>query len=129
MAEAMWRHRLPDAADYHVSSAGIGALIDCPAEEHAVTVMREWGLDLSAHRARQLDLELACDYDLILVMDNLQRQWIGKRIRVLRGRVYLLGHWSDGEIADPFRGSEQDFRTARDRIDRATDAWLQWLRP
>ena len=49
MAEAMLRDALREQIDTIVESAGLGALVDLPASEHAVTLMRERGLDISEH--------------------------------------------------------------------------------
>lgn len=125
IAEVLWRSRL-SALDggFRAASAGTAALVDQPADDHAIAVMHEWGLDLSAHRARQLDLELARDHDLILVMDERHRRWIEARMPGMRGRVYRLGRWTCGDVFDPHTGPEREFRQVRDLIDRATDAWL-----
>jgi protein-tyrosine-phosphatase len=43
MAEALLRDALREQQDIIVESAGLGALVDHPASEHAVTLMRERG--------------------------------------------------------------------------------------
>ena len=49
MAEALLRDALREQQDIIVESAGLGALVDHPASEYAVTLMRERGLDISRH--------------------------------------------------------------------------------
>ena len=67
MAEALLRDALREQQDITVESAGLGALVDHPASEHAVTLMRERGLDISGHRARQITPDMVHAADLVLV--------------------------------------------------------------
>lgn len=68
MAEVLLRERLAAAGvEATVSSAGLyegGA----PATDHGVSVMAERGLDLSAHRSRQLDTDMLERADLVIGM-------------------------------------------------------------
>lgn len=89
-----------------------------------MAVMAERGIDIGAHRGRQLDLALASQFDLLLVMERDQQSWIERQFPILRGRVMRLGHWTDEDIADPYRRSLAEFRTARDRIEHAVDEWM-----
>src|SRR5690606_6892784 len=98
MAEALLREALPGR---RVSSAGIGALVGEPADPLAVQLMRERGLDIGAHRGRQLDEPLLRENDVLLVMERGHREWIESRWPQARGRVYRWGHWSDFEVPDP----------------------------
>jgi len=127
MAEALLTSRLPEAEDYLVESAGIGALIGAPADPLAVQLMSEQGLDISGHRARQLTLELGRQFDLIFVMERGQKRWVDGRIPELRGRVYTLGHWSDSVVPDPYQKPRDRFEHALTLIDQAVDEWAQRL--
>ena len=46
-----------------VDSAGLSALENDPASVQAQTVMKEYGIDLSGHRAKQLDPQVLGQYD------------------------------------------------------------------
>ena len=127
IAEVLFKQRLAEVERAVVESAGIGALVGAPADPHAVTVTSELGYDLAAHRGRQLDLELAGRFELVLVMENHQKAWIEQRYPVLRGRVHLLGRWLGEEIADPYREPIERFRAARLQIERAVDSWMEKL--
>jgi protein-tyrosine phosphatase len=68
MAEAILRHRLDEhGVPASVSSAGLYPAGN-PAMDAAVQVMADRGLDLEAHRSRQLDTDLLATSDLILGM-------------------------------------------------------------
>jgi protein-tyrosine phosphatase len=123
MAEHILRQRLGAARAADIASAGLSAWIGAPAELEAVTVMNELGIDISGHRGRQFVLEEARAYDLILVMEHAQQQWLNRRFPILRGRVKRLGEWLDADIADPLGQPLDAFRGSRDAIVAAIDTW------
>jgi protein-tyrosine phosphatase len=129
MAERSMQQRLKGSANFTVASSGIGALVDQPADKNAVAVMRERGLGLEGHRGRQLDLEFARGFDLLLVMEDSQQRWIEQRMPVLRGRVKRLGHWLDLEVPDPYGLPVEAFRETRDLIEKAVDSWVERIDP
>ncbi len=51
MAEALLRDALRGQEDITVESAGLGALVGYPADKHAVELMKERSIDITAHRA------------------------------------------------------------------------------
>lgn len=132
MAEALWRRRLTllDGVRQgeQVASAGTHALVGYPADPDANEVLAEWELDLSMHRARQVELEDARSFELILTMEQHHKRWIEQQMPVLRGRVHRLGHWLDADVPDPYNGPQGGFRAARDLIDEAVTSWLERLR-
>ena len=42
-----------------------------------------------------------------------------------KGKVHLLGKWSDFEIPDPYMQSRREFEVALELIDRGVDEWLE----
>lgn len=117
---------------FSVGSAGLTALEGIPPDAEAQRLMSERGLDISAHRGRQLTPSMALASDLILVMDERQREDCGRLAPSARGRVFLLGHWLEApsrEIPDPFRRGPAVFRRTVDHIDRSISDWLQHLIP
>jgi protein-tyrosine phosphatase len=110
-----------------VCSAGIQALVHEPADATAVILMRERGLDLDRHRARQLDEELLRGCDLLLVMERNHIAWIEAQWPQARGRVYRWGHWSDFDVPDPYRRGEDAFREALALVERGLDEWKERL--
>ena len=124
MAEALLRERLQGLGAFRIASAGTGALVGHPADDKAIAVMDERGVDLKAHRARQFDRQLAGDYELALVMEAGHQRWIQRAFPTLRGRVRLFGEPLGGvEIPDPIGCPLEDFRASRDLIEQAADAW------
>ena len=111
----------------NISSAGIGALVGHGADKMAVEVMLENGIDVTDHRARQLDEMLVKNNDLILVMEQWQQKEIDRLYPFSRGRVHLLGKWDESEISDPYKMSKEHFITAYKNIDLACFQWCTKL--
>ena len=128
MAEAVLRDALRGQEEVTVESAGLGALVDEPASEHSVDLMRERGLDISGHRAQQLTPELVTKADLILVMESGHRRVIDANEPTARGKVYRLGEWQDLEIPDPYRQRRDAFEAALDKIDKSIADWVERLK-
>lgn len=125
MAEAWLAHRAGDRLT-QVFSAGIGALVDHPADDHAIKVMAARDIDLSAHRARQATAELMATADLVLAMDGTHLDWLTRRFPQMRGRTFKLLHWRDGaDIPDPYRLPEAAFEHAFELVAQGVDDWLE----
>ena len=75
VAEAMLKQALPHK---QVQSAGLTAMVDHGAEPTAAEIATAAGLDVSAHKARQLDSDIIQWADLILTMSQHQRRQLGQ---------------------------------------------------
>lgn len=136
MAEALLRRELASAwgvepaelepLGWIVASAGTFAMPGAPASEHGVTAAREIGLDLRAHRARGVAQAVAgAQPDLVLAMGA---NHLGALERAgLRAELFDP---SGQEVADPFGGGIEDYRRAREQLQRAAqervEAWSVW---
>ena len=105
-------------------SAGLGALVGAPADEMAVQILRERGIDISSHRAIQITRQMCHQADLVLVMNDAQRASVQAMYPAARGRVYRLGEYTKRDIPDPFKQPEKAFRGALRLIDEAAREWL-----
>ena len=101
-----------------VESAGIAALVGSPADPIAVELMRERGLDLGNHRARQLTPELVRTSDLVLVMESGQVGYVEELFPPARGRVHRLGRIGVFDVPDPYRRGRTAFENALALIER-----------
>ena len=128
MAEAILQDALKGCSEIKVSSAGVGALVGYPADEHAVSLMKERGLDLSGHEARQLTQDLINENDLILVLESGHKRVIDANEPSARGKVYRLGEWQDQDIPDPFRKPRAAFEEARVVIDQGCESWAEKIK-
>lgn len=121
MAEGLLKQALPEA---HIVSAGLAALSGHAADPHAVNLMREQGLDISRHRAQQFTRVMATQADLILVMDNAQRQSIQDMYPATTGKVFCLGRFGVFDVPDPYLDARPAFEYALQLIQRGVESWV-----
>lgn len=118
--------------EFEMRSVGLMAPSGSPASELAIKVAAAHGLDLTAHRARQLtqsDLEWA---DLVLGMtyghvDTIRRQVPSLRTLPITGFL-AHGHPEAGlGIHDPYGSCEADYESVWSTLEEALDAMLDRL--
>ncbi len=129
MAEAIFRRRAqehPRLSAIEVESAGTIAIDGNRALLGTLDVMRrEFGLDISRHRARRLTEKM--EADLILTTDAYVTSEASSLS--LAGHVEMLGDYAGTgeEIADPYGGSEDAYRQCASTIDRLVEAVIRRL--
>ena len=130
MAEGYFRHQLAqEGCSTTVGSAGLGALVGYPADPKAQTLMLRHGIDISAHRARQLNLDIVKESDVIFVMTEQQRSALEQQFSMAKGRTFLLGKWRQVEIRDPYKAPDAVFEEAYHLIVQSWQDWKQKLIP
>src|SRR3546814_20536419 len=85
VAEALLKQQFPDKT---VSSAGLAALVGHPADNTAQEIANQDGLDLSAHRARQIKQTMFNAADPILVMESDTQRELAARYPLTRGQQH-----------------------------------------
>jgi protein-tyrosine phosphatase len=124
MAVALWRRRHPA---HLVNSAGLGALIGSPIDPLAEQALAAYRLSGKPHVARQLTQSFVTAADLVLVMDHAQLGMFNAMFPLARDNAFLLGHWLGGmAIADPVRGTAQEFLAACHAIQACVESWTRW---
>lgn len=123
MAEAMLQQALGDKTGITVTSAGLGALAGHAAAEHSVSLMKERGIDITGHRARQLTPDMISAADLILVMEKGHRRALDSLEPAARGKVHRLCEWRDTDIPDPYREPRKSFEEALALIELGVADW------
>jgi protein-tyrosine phosphatase len=111
-----------------VRSAGLNAVSGMPAADAAVRLMHERGIDITPHRALQINRELCNHAELILVMSLDQRRTLEARYPTTCGRVFRLGEFTKRDVPDPYRQPEQAFRDSLELIELGVGEWLQRIR-
>ncbi len=112
MAQALFAEEMKKrGAACESRSAGIATFTGSPASDHAVTVMKEIGIDLSRFRSTSIKAILAEDFDLYVPMTYhhamaLIEYGIGKH------KIYMF----DKDISDPYGGSIDFYRRTRDEL-------------
>ena len=122
LAEVLLAREFPG---YTVWSAGLGALVGAPADPISIALAAQEGLDLSGHRAQQVNSQMCQRADLILVMEQHHRAELERRYPSTRGRVFCL---AERDIADPFRRSRSAFEIAYADIARGVEDWAGRIR-
>jgi protein-tyrosine phosphatase len=120
MAEGLFRQAIPGV---QIGSAGLSAMVGCGADPIAVQIMAGAGVDISSHRARMLTDAIVRDADLILVMDDLQRQQVSMQYPHTRGKVFRLAEAARQDIPDPYRQDAEVFHAVFSLIENGVTEW------
>lgn len=125
IGERLLRKALPGKC---IDSAGVGALVNHPADSSAIRVSEKHGLSLNFHKGRQFTSELGRKYELLLVMESTHIEQVSHIAPEVRGKTMLLGHWLNSkEIPDPYRKSDEAFESVYQLIDQCCQTWAEKL--
>ncbi len=122
MGKGLLQRALPHA---RVASGGLGALVGSPADEIAVRLMAERGIDISGHRALQVSRDMCLRADLVLTMDNDQRRRLEESYPQACGRIFRVGEFIKQDVPDPYRQSESVFRISLALLEAGVREWLK----
>jgi protein-tyrosine phosphatase len=119
-----------EASSVTVRSAGLDTTPGKPAHPNAKLIGIEHGLSLDVHATTQLHAELVNQSDLIVVMEIAQKTRVHSVYPHAKGKVVLLGAFDTHgplEVADPYSGTVEDFRTCLNQIRRCCENLLSRL--
>lgn len=122
MAEGLFRLAVPGA---QISSAGMSAMVGHAADPIAIQIMADAGVDISRHRARMLTDAIARDADLILVMDDMQKQQVTLQYPYTRGKVFRLAEAGKQDIPDPYRQAPEMFQEVFSLVRTGVTEWTR----
>ncbi len=108
-----------------VSSAGVHAMVDDPAQPHSIEVARARGVDITAHRARQLSAEILLEHEIVLVTDETVRKIAMQQYPFSTGKIKKIGDFRQQEIVDPYRKPKENFEAMYVDIENCLQDWLQ----
>lgn len=118
-------------SNYHPNKAP-----DVRSQKHAL----KRGYDLSALRARQVNIQDFIEFDLILAMDmeNLKNLMDLKRLAELefgqkvKADVYLMSEhdpkYQGQAVPDPYYGGDEGFESVLDQCESSSEAWVHYLK-
>ena len=124
MAEYLLKQQYPQL---HIESAGIAGLTGHAADEKAQLCMRHLNIDMSAHIAKKLNLELLKKADLILVMSHSQQKHIEQTWPFAKGKIFRLGHWRDKNVSDPYQHDQTVFNETCILIQNCIADWKKYI--
>ena len=104
--------------DVRIESAGLFAGEGERASEGAISAMKDYGIDLSGHRAKNITPELLEEADLILTMTIFHMMGLSQHFG---DKVYTLCGYAgeDGDIPDPFGGDDEEYKECAKKIYQA----------
>jgi protein-tyrosine phosphatase len=136
-AEGVFRKMLAEHApelDVHIDSAGThGYHTGAPPDPRACRAAERRGVDLKPLRARQVTAQDFEHFELVLAMDEQNRQFLLEACPPeYRSRVRLLlefaPHLDRHEVPDPYYGGNIGFEHVLDLVEEAAEGLLDHLR-
>jgi protein-tyrosine-phosphatase len=127
MAEALLRARLnqdQERQDWRVVSAGTWAPEGRPASAYAIAEMAGRGIDIRAHRSRNIDVATIRRADLVLVMTRNHAEALSVAFPDQEHKVYLLSDMvgETYDIPDPYGGMRLEYAYVAQELERLIDA-------
>jgi len=117
-----------------VWSSGLHAVVGAPADPTAQALALDAGVDISAHRAQQVQAWMCTQADLILVMEASHQRELVQRFPLARGKIRLLGEFGSEyastpyDIADPYQQSRAMFEAVHASITKGVTQWSRRIR-
>jgi protein-tyrosine phosphatase len=111
-----------------VNSAGMDTHPGKPAHALAKEIAHQHGLSLQGHSTTPLSQDLIKESHLVVVMELAHKDWLSKIYVQDRHKVFLLGQFCRSgsiEIADPYCGTQEDFKACFERIRESCDHLIQ----
>lgn len=101
--------------DVRIESAGLFAGVGDKASQNAVHAMKNYGIDLTGHRAKNVTAELLEKCDLVLTMTASHKMAL---VQYAGDKVYTLCEFAgfDGDIPDPYGGNEETYKKCADKL-------------
>ncbi len=133
MAEALARQALAGKPGWRVMSAGVGAINGQNPSTHAVTAMRQRGLDISSHRAQMLTGRLVREADYILGLTHGHVDGVCLLYPEAAEKTFALREFDDSlgahdkDIGDPIGGPLEGYMVCRDQIAQGITTALKFI--
>lgn len=92
--------------DWDVLSAGTWTMNGLPPVPDAILEAKRFGLDIQAHRSREVTADMLRDADIVLVMERGQKEALQIEFQEFRQKIALLTEVAEGnsyDIADPMK--------------------------
>jgi protein-tyrosine-phosphatase len=108
---------------WRVETAGTWPKANEPVHSKTLAIAREWNLHLNGHRSRCVNRQLLRSFNLILTMEQGQKEALRIEFPEVADRVYVLSEMAGEvhDIADPYDGSLADHK----QMARDIDYWLR----
>lgn len=129
MAEGFYRAMTESDEAIRVGSAGISAFDGQAASRHSVEVMKQEGIDISAHTSRMLTPQIVQEASHIFGMTRSHRDAVQMMFPQAREKVFVLREFLVGpdadfdlDVSDPIGGSLEEYVRTRNLIKESLDS-------
>ena len=135
MGQALMKKRVKELnKDIEVYSCGIYAAAGESSTNHAIQVMRNYGVDLSSHRAIDIHKSDIKEMDLILCATSSNEKSVLGLYPELKEKVYTIKEYSeynpnglDQDINDPYGGSMELYQKCAEELAECIEMILKKL--
>ena len=114
MAEGVFKNVLEERtkgnSKIDVISAGISALPGISPTFEAISVMFEQSIDISRHKAIQVQEDLLKKADLILVMSNTHKDYILRKFPFVWNKVFLLKEYAQKDEIKNIQSKDENYK-------------------
>lgn len=120
MAMGLFMAKIKDhEVEWKVASAGLFALPGYPPALNTKLVLRQRGIELSQHRSVQITPEMIQEFNLILTMEQGQKEALQAAFPDQAQKIFLLSEMIDQnwDIADPIGLPMADFEATAVEIE------------
>lgn len=133
IAEGFLKKYLKTEDDFEIVSAGISAIDGLAPTPAAIQVMNEQDIDISVYSSTAFSTALAKKADLILVMSDLHKDFIKRKVSGIDKKVFLYKEFAgavdaDKNIPDPIGQPIAVYRSVRDQIRDLTQKIIRRIR-
>lgn len=138
MAEALFKElaKKNGLEDVKAVSAGLAAVEGDRATPQAIEVMKQRGIDLSDHRAKNVDASLVEEADLILTMTYRHKSILSSMYPQVASKIHVLKEYvEDGaikgemaQILDPFGQSVEVYESCARELEEVLKKLIEKLK-
>ena len=137
MAEALFKDlaKKKGISSVKAVSAGLAAIAGDKATPQAIEVMKRRGIDLSGHRARNVDASLIGEADLILTMTHRHKSVLSSMYPQAASKIHVLREYAEGgairgesaQILDPFGQPVEVYESCARQLEEAIEKLMERL--
>lgn len=98
---------------YKCDSAGLAAFDGLPANEKAITVMEEIGIDISAHISKRVSNEMIKQSSLVFVMNQADKSLLEESFPEKKNTFCVIGN----SVSDPYGQDISAYQECRNILD------------
>ncbi len=113
---------------FHIESSGTGDWhLGGAADKRSAITARQYGLDLSQHRAQQITARMIPDWDYLVAMDRSNQQSL-QRMGAKEEQLFMMRHHEQNQdVPDPYYGGSNGFEQVYQMLDRNAEQLLQTI--